>query len=345
MLDVNNWYMAGWSTELTSRDLLSRKVAGLPIVLYRPTDAAITTLLDQCCHRGYPLSKGELTNGVIRCGYHGLMYGADGLCIKIPGQNKIPRAAKIRAFPTVEQDGIIWVWTGDEALADPRAIVRFSWHNSTDWHWAGRHVYYRAPQELIYDNLLDLTHVGYVHKSTIGGDEERHSTAEVQWKREGNEVQVLRWMRGVSLPPAYRIISSFEGPVDRWQITRCNPGVVMIHTGAVPADSDPGDLEHGRSGYRGHSFQAITPETETTSHYFWSVGIDRKNTSGELLDAKIASTSETFEEDRAVIEMQWQRQSEVPRAYVDIASDSPSLAVRRILSENYEAGLRTPVSS
>lgn len=341
MLDVNNWYMAGWSSELRPNEMLARKIAGLPLVLYRPSDSDIAALLDQCCHRGYPLSKGELIEGAIRCGYHGLTYGADGGCIRVPGQSRIPRAAKVRAFPTVEQDGIVWVWTGDEAQADPKAIVRFSWHNSTHWHWAGRHVYYRAPQELIYDNLLDLTHVGYVHKSTIGGDEESHSTAAVEWKRDGDEVKVLRWMRGVSPPPAYRLISSFEGAVDRWQMTHFVPGVIMIHTGAVAADSDPGDLELGDSGYRGHSFQAITPETETTSHYFWSVGIDRRNTPTELLESKIASTAETFEEDRTVIETQWLRQSEAPRSYVDIGSDGPSLAARRILSERYATGLHS----
>ena len=67
----------------------------------------------------------------IQCGYHGMCFDAEGHCVRVPGQDTVPRQAKVRSYPLVERHAFAWIWLGDAALADPakdsrRALVRSS---------------------------------------------------------------------------------------------------------------------------------------------------------------------------------------------------------------------------
>ena len=98
----NAWYVAAWSKEV-GRNLLARRILDEPVVLFRQKDGTPAALLDRCAHKLAPLSMGRLVDDVVQCGYHGMEYDCTGQCVRVPGQERIPKSAKVRSFPLVER--------------------------------------------------------------------------------------------------------------------------------------------------------------------------------------------------------------------------------------------------
>jgi vanillate O-demethylase monooxygenase subunit len=137
-------------------------------------------------------------------------------------------------------------------------------------------------------------------------------------------------MRDVEAPPTYKAMVPFTGNVDRWQRTTFRPGIILISVGA----DQPGTNGSPSLSYSANSFQAITPEAQGRTHYFWSTGLDRRSFGPTELEVKVAQVAKTFEEDRVVIEAQYERLMEEPgRPLMGIRSDGPSVMARRILEQ------------
>ena len=128
MLLRNAWYIGAWADELADRPL-ARRICGDPVVLFRDGSGRAAALVDRCCHRAARLHLGILVEAGIQCGYHGLVFDTTGRCVAIPGQKQIPQDARVRSYPTVEKDQLVWLWMGDPALADPAGIVDFPYHS------------------------------------------------------------------------------------------------------------------------------------------------------------------------------------------------------------------------
>jgi vanillate O-demethylase monooxygenase subunit len=256
--------------------------------------------------------------------------------VKVPGQERIPSGARVASFPVVEQDQMVWIWLGDPALADPGAVPRHEIHGDPTWAWVKDRYLVQANYQLITDNLMDLTHVGYVHTHTIGGTPEAHSDAETQTTRLEGGVRVTRWMMDSVPPPSYLAAHHFGTPrVDRWmEIDFIAPAVVRIHTGAV--DTGTGAREGHRSG--GFAFMGLnlqTPETQSSTHYFWSgARTSTPDRHEQTRAALMQSLPITFGEDKVVVEAQQRSLDAAPDArLVMIASDAGLAQARRMVSE------------
>lgn len=330
----NVWYVGAWSHEVQDKPV-ARRILGRPVVFFRGADGAVGALEDRCCHRAAPLSLGRVQGNTLQCGYHGLCFDAQGACVRVPGQDMIPPAARVQSFLVLEQDAVVWIWMGDADKADRSTVPRFPRHTDSAWRWRGAHFSYTADHLLLYDNLLDLTHVGYVHPHTIGGDEEEHSAAPLKVERSEHWAKGTRWMRDVDPPVAYTAVRPFKGRIDRCQVIRFQPGLVTISIVA----KDAGTLRHEEDvedAYESYGFHAVTPESEGSAHYFWSVGISASlaEKDAALLDRKHEFARVTFEEDRAVLEAQYRNMIEFPdRPVVAIRSDALSMAARRIWAD------------
>jgi vanillate O-demethylase monooxygenase subunit len=196
-----------------------------------------------------------------------------------------------------------------------------------------------ANWQLLVDNILDLTHVAYVHASTIGGNAQQHFAAPTQVKFDGNRVKLLRQMPS-SIPPAtYVKAAKFTGLVDRWQEVEFEPRLgMLLRVNAGACDAGTGAYEGKRDhGFMFANIHGVTPETETTTHYIWSIATNAPRETGapEVLFEQIQAT---IQEDEAVLEMQQARISETPNAkFMGIASDGAVNQGRRLLSALHEA--------
>lgn len=327
----NCWYVAAWSNEISITPM-ARKLLNESVVMFRTASGKAVALENRCCHRGTPLTLGEVDGEVIRCGYHGLEFGPNGACVKIPGQDLIPPSCRIKSYPVVEQDAVLWIWMGDPAKADPAQIIPYPWHNpGSGWAWKEATYVIPCHYELIHDNLLDLTHLGYVHKRTIGGNPSAHVNADMKTTRVDRHVKVVRWMRDSVPPPTYTNAAKFKGNIDRWQEIEFWPGCLRIWTGGL--DVGTGAYEGKREGgFQLRIFDGITPESETSSFYFWSSAhnfmIDKPDVTQRIYE-EIALT---FDEDRVVLEQQQKELNADPlKGLVDINADIGGIQARRIM--------------
>lgn len=140
-------------------------------------------------------------------------------------------------------------------------------HDDPRWAHQADHYLINGHHELINDNLIDLSHVGYVHAKTIGGTPEAHSDARLTTERSHEGVIVRRWMPNTVPRPTYVRAVGFEGRIHRWMEITFIPGLIRIYIGANSVGE--GLDESGKMDCLGiRIFNGITPETETTTHYF-----------------------------------------------------------------------------
>lgn len=326
----NCWYVAAWDHELTDGPM-ARTILDEPVVLYRDADGRPVALEDRCSHRFAPLSEGTVEGDRIRCGYHGLLFGRDGDCVEVPGQSTVPPESGVASFPAIEKYRWIWIWMGESALADEATIPDYHWNDDPGWVSQGDRFYVKGSYRLLVDNLLDLSHVQYVHASTLGS--EAVTRFPVETSRDGDRVHVNRWIMKAPPPPMFEKASGITGDVDRWQlITWTPPCHVVIDVGcAVAGTGAPeGDRSQGMNMYSNHT---ITPETASSCHYFWHHARNFRLDDADLTGFLQQATSGAFFEDVAIIEAQQNSYDTAPADFrqIDINADAGVLQASRTL--------------
>ncbi len=257
----NAWYVAAWSHEI-GQALIERWLLDEPVVMYRTSAGKAVALGNRCPHRSYPLSRGCRRGDNVECAYHGFTFDPEGACVLIPSQEHIPDAVRARSYPLVERSRWAWIWMGDPALADESLIPDCHWLDDPDWHGVFGTMHINCRYELMNDNLLDLSHLAFLHADTIGAG--YIAEARVQAEVDGRVVRVRRVMENVDLPPLHAKTMGLQSPVDRWQIEEFfAPNYHLVSSGS-------------RSRVDGKTAESrvmngITPATRMTTTYFWGV--------------------------------------------------------------------------
>jgi vanillate O-demethylase monooxygenase subunit len=334
----NAWYAAAYDVE-AGRHLLGRTVAGRKMVIYRRADGSAVALEDACWHRLLPLSLGRLEGDEVVCGYHGLVFNGDGVCTHMPSQETLNPSACVHAFPIVERHRFLWVWPGDPALADPATIPDLHWMNAEGWAGDGKVIHVKCDYRLVIDNLMDLTHETFVHGSSIGN----RAVAEAPFVATHGDrtATVTRWMEGIEPPPFWagqiRHARGYVGKVDRWQIIRFEaPCTVAIDVGVAEAGTGAPQGDRSR-GVNGYVINTITPETETTCHYFWAFARNYALGEQRLTHELREGVARIFREDEVVLEAQQRSIDENPgRRFNNLNIDSGALWSRRLIERMIE---------
>ena len=260
----NTWYMAAWGEEIGA-GLFARRIAGRPVLIYRTSTGALAALENRCPHRFAPLSRGVRKDDAIVCGYHGLTFDATGRCIHNSLGAQIPKGAQVPTFPIVERDSIAWLWLGESDRADQSLIPDFSFLPDSPTNRTLRgHTPMAANYEYATDNLMDLSHIEFVHLGSFAGNGVIFAGTH-EARAEGDTLWSNWWMVDVAAPPHTQGVYPPELRCDHWLDMRWNaPASMRLEVGATP---------HGQPREGGFAlFQAhiVTPETEHTSHYFWA---------------------------------------------------------------------------
>ncbi len=261
----NAWYVAAWSDELAA-PLFSRTIIGEHVLLYRKLDGSAVALSDICPHRFAPLSMGRRVGDVVQCGYHGLEFGADGQCVKNPqGDEKIPRAAKLKTYPLEEKFGLVWVWMGTPHLANPQEIPDFSHLQAPDRKTIKGVSHVSCGYQLMVDNLMDLGHLQFLHRDSAGGQMDGYERVRHDVRQEGLTVHDIRTYAGVKAPAKWaKLLDDPESPGDFWQDIRWDaPSVMRNQIGVAPE----GQARNG--GFNHFGTHILTPETEHSCFYFY----------------------------------------------------------------------------
>jgi vanillate O-demethylase monooxygenase subunit len=329
----NAWYVAGWDSELTSERLLSRRLLGTALVFYRGDDGRAVALEDRCCHRLAPLSHGQREGNCLRCMYHGLLFDASGRCVEVPGQERVGEKLRVRSFPVVERDHLLWVWMGDPALADAATIHDTHWHDTPGWQAErGGYIRYEADAQLIVDNLLDFSHLAFVHNKSIGTRKQGSVKPQVDPLDAG--VRVRFTTLAGPLPPFAQQLSKLPAISDRFNYYTWSIPSYYFAQDSVIAPPGEGYETTSSLAMKLHTFIALTPETEVSTHYFWSTAHNAFETSvAGVTRALTAQVAGAFEEDRAIIEAQQRVINDAgdQATMVPIAADATLSRVRLLL--------------
>jgi vanillate O-demethylase monooxygenase subunit len=122
--------------------------------MYRQQSGKAVALLDRCPHRFAPLSRGKISDDTVECGYHGLRLDSSGACVFNPhGNCRIPARARVRSFPIEERHTLIWMWMGDEQLADPSSIPDYEFPNDATRARVDGYFHVKANYQLETDNF------------------------------------------------------------------------------------------------------------------------------------------------------------------------------------------------
>lgn len=352
----NAWYVAAWGHEI-KEGVHGRKLLNEPVVLFRDSAGKVRALEDRCCHRGAPLSVGERVPEGIRCGYHSLTFNGDGVCVNVPGQTQVPDNARVKPYPAVEKDEFVWVWMGDPAKASADLILDYPYNNDKK-NWPNLHAVLpvKSNYRLLLDNLLDLSHLGTVHKTTIGGNPQQHASAKTRIYKTPTGVKYIRWMLDSVPPPAFVGLGGFKGRIDRWQefeyvapaTIKQYSGAVDVGTGIYDRANQEGrlDIDARDGGVHIRLIHSITPETDNTCIYYWTSANGHKTDDPKMCEMMFKQAATAFDEDKAIVEHQQSRLVNFDESkLVDINSDAPRLQMFRHLTQLIEAENGRPAAA
>jgi hypothetical protein len=156
--------------QLAPGRVIEVKFWGTSIALYRGTDGVVRALENRCAHRQLKLTLGEVTGCALTCAYHGWSYAEDGRLAAIPHDlfGRSMPSIRIRHYPVRVRYGLIWVFPGDPALAEHRALPAIPELEGDDpWAYVPLSFTWSAHHSMVMDNLCDLTHA-HLHRKYPG---------------------------------------------------------------------------------------------------------------------------------------------------------------------------------
>ena len=324
----NHWWIAATASEIGRARLLSRRILGLPVMFYRRVDGTVVALEDRCPHRGTPLSLGWLEQDRVVCGYHGLRFATDGRCVRIPTQEQIPRHACVRAYPVVETGPFVWIWTGAPEQADTHQVPVHPWLTDARWVAALGYIHVKANYMMLKENVLDLTHFAYVHRSTFEMDDDYGAAPACTV--ENGQVSFRQDFLNKPLPPFYGDACGLGSkPVDRHDLgTSLSPAEHVFTAQIVNREPAAGE----RAEYFVKFQHMTTPETPISHHYWWVMA--RDHGLGEAGRAWMQTVIEAgFAEDKIILEAIQAQAESTPwpeqAVEISVAADRAGLQARR----------------
>lgn len=333
----NAWYVAAWSRDV-GRDLLAVTILGEEIVIYRREDGSPVALENACPHRKLPLSQGTLRGDTVECGYHGLTFDGTGACVAAPTQpGQIPRRAVVHSYPVVDRYRLLWIWMGDPDRADADTIYPIANYDDPNWGLTDGGV---MPLDCNYlwmaDNLLDPSHVAWVHVTSFAGG----GTDNVPLKVEthSNGVTVSRWINGEAPSPYYADLVKFEGVCDRLQhYEMAYPALGINKTVFTPTGTGGPGFTPTEKTFINISYNFMTPVDADRTRYYW---FQHRNTDGQNQDISKRMNDgayAAFCEDKAVLEAVHRGMKDKQTPNLNLTLDAGAQKFRRGLAALIEA--------
>jgi 3-ketosteroid 9alpha-monooxygenase subunit A len=242
---ARGWHCLGLSRHF-GEEPVSLDYFGTRLVAYRGADYAVHILDAYCPHMGADMARGTVNGNSLVCPFHQWSWGANGVCDHIPYAKNIPAKARIKAWPTLEKNGLLYVWHDPEnnppipeqEIPEMPAYYSDEW---SDWHMQCIRVN-NNNRELI-DNMADMAHFGPVHNagpSSFKNIAHRHTYTQIM---EGNPTEMERY-------EGMRSVATYYGPaVMTTEMTVMLPGGLALESrllvANVPVSENCFDLRFG----------------------------------------------------------------------------------------------------
>ena len=99
------WWPVAASTQLENESVMSVRLMGEDLALYRTESGKLGLVAERCSHRGASLVYGIPEEEGLRCPYHGWRYDATGRCNDTPGESsgKLEASSETQSRPARER--------------------------------------------------------------------------------------------------------------------------------------------------------------------------------------------------------------------------------------------------
>ena len=228
------WFVVRFANQLEAGDVVPLDYFDARTVLFRTESGQIAVLDAYCPHLGADIGDGGRVSGeCIECPFHGWRFATDGSCAHIPRGKVAEGRARLRRWPAVERNGLIFVYH-DPAGRDPEyEIPEISEYGRAGWlGWQGATTRRIAAHSAdIVENMADLDHFWHLHQMDTTYEETALTCDE--------HTACLR-ASGKFLPPianesmqlTFKYLSTYYGP--GYEITRYDGSpanyILVAHT-------------------------------------------------------------------------------------------------------------------
>ena len=281
------WYVACLASELGTEKPIGRTILETPLALYRDAQGKPRAVRDRCLHRGAALSAGVVVDGTLCCPYHGWSYGPDGACVHIPSLGPAQRGAVLSdddhhhsglklapsevgclpTFGTREQDGLIYVYLGDDVEAARSPPFRVPFKDDAGWTVYFMVTPFENGVTNLVENFMDVPHTVFVHKRWFRNPAQKEVPAlverkagrvKVTYQQEGDAISGLGFILNPSGKPMVHtdefivpnitrvdyLFGETSGFVINSQVTPVGPTSSMVYT-AISYKLPLGPLSRG----------------------------------------------------------------------------------------------------
>lgn len=295
-LCYNHWYVAGLVEEF-NQDPVAKTLLERSIVFYRTEAGDLVAMQNRCLHRSFPLSEGSREGDNLVCRYHGIRYAPDGTIARVPCQDQLPNR-KLHVYPVKEVGPLAFIWMGNPDKPDWEKFPELPFLEDPKCRTIHDATPYAGSYLLMQENLNDLSHFAYLHKDSFGiGDYFMDLPTTVEKTEQGvycNRIDSEPTRVLATMPPDIQARAAGK------HVERHDGGYAMspgVFRGYAPvyigAEDDP-----ERETYSSYVMHYLTPETATSSHYYWSITNDYNIENDEAWAMQQAFAANGFAEDK-----------------------------------------------
>ncbi|PPD46535.1 MAG: hypothetical protein CTY15_00455 [Methylocystis sp.] len=309
---ANVWTIVAEARALTAGKPLGMRIAGERVVFFRDASGKAAALIDRCPHRGVALSLGRVKDGEIECPFHGWRFDGAGRNCHVPWNPDARRETLgAHALPVREVAGLLWLYTGFAPPAEPDVTQTLF---EPGVAVCAQSVLWTAHWTRVMENMLDMPHLPFVHRKTIGKDMQKVAGGrmELAWEDRTYGGRISSKVDGVPRPGAleYRFPNVMELFIDP-------PGKrLRLMVACIPEDENATRL------------LLLTVRNFARSPLL--------NPVFRLLNRRIAN------EDRAIVESSLPSHVPPPGEEVSVRTDAPTLVFRRLYRMKLLGGAAEP---
>ncbi len=159
----SGWFVLAASSELGRAKVLTRRLAGADVVLFRNERGEAAVVDAYCPHLGAHMGHGgRVREGALECPFHGFRFDRAGACIATGYGTKPPPQARVHSLPVEERAGWLFAWFDPSGAAPTWALPEL---DPAGWTPLRPHLLRLRthPQETT-ENSVDAGHFGFVHR-------------------------------------------------------------------------------------------------------------------------------------------------------------------------------------
>ena len=161
--------MVAFSDEVEVGGVISLPYFNTRLMAWRGEDGTIRIQDAHCPHLGADIAAGGTVIGnTVRCPFHHWRFDEAGEIAEIPYCDRHPKHARLKVWPVVERNGMIFVWHHPNGGAPEFEVPSLAYEQEEGWSpWRHSKIRIKTHSREIVENVVDIGHFQPVHGTHV----------------------------------------------------------------------------------------------------------------------------------------------------------------------------------